>query len=153
MPPSFIPDGERASRVTPMQVHLDLLGRLHVPLGSFAALAGVSLGILAAGTRAALRDLEMDGAGGQAGVGILWVCGIVMIAGGAGLVLAGRALERRRRGGRLFALLLAVPDLIVVPFGTALSIYAFWVLLNDEARKEFGRPPRTPVRPAGMIPT
>jgi hypothetical protein len=37
-----------------------------------------------------------------------------------------------------------VPNLIVVPFGTALSVYAFWVLLNDEARSEFGRPPRTP---------
>ena len=153
MPPSFIPESERAARVTPMQVHLDLLGRLHVLLGSFAALAGISLAILAAGTRAALRDLEMDGAGGQAGAGILWVCAIVMVAGGVGLVLAGRALERRSRAGRRFALLLAVPDLIVVPFGTALSIYAFWVLLNDEARKEFGRPPRTPVRPAGVLPT
>jgi hypothetical protein len=31
----------------------------------------------------------------------------------------------------------------VVPFGTALSVYAFWVLLNDDARAEFGRPLRT----------
>ena len=44
------------------------------------------------------------------------------------------------------ALILAVPNLIVVPFGTALGIYTFWVLLNDDARREFGRPPRTPMR-------
>jgi len=136
-----------------MQVHLDLLGRLHLLLGSFAALGGLSLAILAAGTRAALRDLDMEGPAGHAGVGILTVCAIVMATGGVALLIAGRLLNRRSRGGRLFALLLAVPDLIAVPFGTALSIYAFWVLLNDEARKEFGRPPRTPVRPAGVIST
>ena len=29
-------------------------------------------------------------------------------------------------------------------FGTALAIYTLWALLNDDARREFGRPPRTP---------
>ena len=132
-----------------MRVHLDLLGRLHLLFGAFAVLAGLSLGTLAAGTNAALKDLLIDGPSGQAGVGILIVCCVVMTAGGAGLMLAGRALDRRRRSGRLGALLLAVPNLIVVPFGTALSVYAFWVLLNDDVRREFGRPPRTPA--AGAI--
>jgi hypothetical protein len=36
----------------------------------------------------------------------------------------------------------------MVPFGTALSVYAFWVLLNDEARRAFGRPPRSTRLPA-----
>jgi hypothetical protein len=127
-----------------MRVHLDLLGRLHLLLGGFALITGIALAILAAGTRAALRDLSMEGPAGQAGVVILAVCAVVIGAGGLGLILAGRALDRRRPAGRLGALLLAVPNLVVVPFGTALSVYAFWVLLNDEARREFGRPPRTP---------
>ena len=38
---------------------------------------------------------------------------------------------------RLAALGLAVPNLFVLPFGTALGIYALWVLLHDEARKMF----------------
>jgi hypothetical protein len=54
----------------------------------------------------------------------------------------GRALGRRSRAGRFIALLTAVLNLVVVPFGTALGIYTFWVLLNDDARREFGRPPR-----------
>ena len=29
-----------------------------------------------------------------------------------------------------------------VPFGTALAIYTCWVLLNDDARQQFGRAPR-----------
>ena len=36
--------------------------------------------------------------------------------------------------GRLAAMVLAVPNLFVLPFGTALGIYAMWVLLHDEAR-------------------
>ena len=127
-----------------MRVHLDLLGRLHLLLGGFAVLSGVSLVILAAGTRSALNDLLMDGPGGQAGVVILATCGIVFLAGGLALAAAGRGLDRRRRAARLGALALAIPNLLVVPFGTALSLYTFWVLLNDEARQEFGRPPRTP---------
>jgi len=74
---------------------------------------------------------------------LLW-CGAILAAGGAALAFTGRALAKRRPAGRRLALILAVPDLLAVPFGTALSVYAFWVLLNDEARREFGRPPRLP---------
>lgn len=130
-----------------MLVHLDLLGRLHVLLGAFAALAGASLLILAVGTRLALADLDATGPAGDAGVWILAVCGGVTVLGGLLLIAAGRALDRRRPSGRLSALLIAIPNLIVVPFGTALSVYAFWVLLNDDARREFGRPPRAPGHP------
>lgn len=132
-----------------MLVHLDLLGRLHVLFGALAVLAGASLLILAAGTSAALVDLEINGPAGQAGVWILAVCGGAIAAVGAGLVIAGRALDRRRPAGRFGALALAVPNLVVVPFGTALSVYAFWVLLNDEARREFGRRPRGPMPAPG----
>jgi hypothetical protein len=40
---------------------------------------------------------------------------------------------------------MAIPNLLIVPFGTALGFYTFWVLLNDDARREFGRPPRGPI--------
>jgi len=126
-----------------MPVHLALLGRLHVALGAFGVLCGLSLLILAAGTSVALVDLTIGSEDGRAGVWILTICGGLLIAGGLALIVAGRALDRRSRAGRLGALALAVPNLAVVPFGTALSVYAFWVLLNDDARAEFGRPLRT----------
>ena len=127
-----------------MPVHLNVLGRLHIMLGAFAILAGGSLLIIAFGTRAALTQLDGIGVEGQAGAWILAWCGIVFALGGIALVFTGRALARRRPGARRWALILAVLDLLAVPFGTALSVYAFWVLLNDEARREFGRPPRLP---------
>ena len=126
-----------------MPVHLALLGRLHVALGAFGVLCGLPLLILAAGTSVALVDLTIGSEDGRAGVWILTICGGLLIAGGLALIVAGRALDRRSRAGRLGALALAVPNLAVVPFGTALSVYAFWVLLNDDARAEFGRPLRT----------
>jgi hypothetical protein len=125
-----------------MPIHLDVLARLHVLRGGFAALAGASLFVLAGGTRAALIELDDAGPAGHAGVWILFWCG------GGAMVFTGRALARRRRAARMWALVLAVPNLLAVPFGTALSIYAFWTLLNDEARREFGRPPRSPGRQA-----
>ncbi len=128
-------------------MHLDLLARLHRLVGSFAVLCGVSLAILATGTSVGLRSLASAGSAGQTGVMILAVCAVVATAAGLAMIAAGRALAGRSAAGRLGALMLAVPTLVVVPFGTALSVYAFWVLLNDEARSEFGRPPRTPARP------
>ena len=130
-----------------MPVHLDVLGRLHILLGAVAILAGLSLFIIAFGSRFALTQLEDVGAAGQAGVWILAWCGFIFAAGGTALVLTGRALARRRPNARRWALILAVLDLLAVPFGTALSVYSFWVLLNDEARREFGRPPRLPQQP------
>lgn len=113
-------------------------------LGGFAAVAGVSLLVLAGGTSAALVELGDGGDAGRVGVWLLVWCGLFFLAGGLALYLTGRGLGRRRPAARVWALALAVPDLLVVPFGTALSIYAFWVLLNDEARLQFGRRPRSP---------
>ena len=134
-----------------MPVHLAVLGRLHVLLGALAVLAGSSLFLIALGTRLALSDLDDVGSVGQAGVWILFWCGVVFAAGGVALLLTGRALARRRPAARRWALILAIPDLLAVPFGTALSVYAFWVLLNDEARREFGRPPRLPQQPPPAV--
>ena len=38
---------------------------------------------------------------------------------------------------RLLALGLAVVNLVLLPFGTALGAYACWVLLKDEGRRVF----------------
>ena len=130
-----------------MPVHLALLGRLHLLVGLFGLLCGASLLVLSAGTRAAIVNLTIDGPEERAGVWILALCGGALILGGFALVAAGRALDRRSRIGRVAALILAIFNLPVVPFGTALSVYSFWVLLNDEARREFGRPLRGAVLP------
>lgn len=65
------------------------------------------------------------------------VCAAALLAFGVGNAWAGAAIRRHQPSGRLAALGLAVPNLFVLPFGTALGIYALWVLLHDETRRMF----------------
>jgi len=122
-----------------MSVHIDVLSRLHVLWGAFGVLTGASLFILAIGTHAALAGLGQSGPGGQAAVGVLVVLGTVLGTGGVISTVVGVALARRQPFARLAALIFAVPNLVLAPFGTALGIYSCWVLLNDDARRTFGR--------------
>lgn len=129
-----------------MRTHIDVLGWLLGIWGAFGLLTGTALLILAGGVRGALADL---GSGGPAGPAALWmfvVCGTTLVLGGVMMIVAGTALRRRLTAARLAVLILSIPNLVLVPFGTALGIYAFWVLVNDEARAEFGRPPRASLR-------
>lgn len=129
-----------------MRLHVDVLAWLHLLWGVLGVLVGTSLLVLALGTRMALFNLGHIGPAERAAVWLLVICGLTLIAAGGVMMVVARGLARRRPAGRVAALVLAVPNLVVVPFGTALGIYAFWVLLNDDARREFGRPPRTPMR-------
>jgi len=120
-----------------MRVHFDVLGWLHVSAGAFGLLTGGSLGVLAIGTAAALAGRSVDASPSPA-VWFLLLSGVVFALVGAITILVGRALVSRRPIARSAALALAVPSLVVIPFGTALAVYTFWTLLNDEARRAFG---------------
>lgn len=124
-----------------MRLHIDVLGILHLVWGAFGVMTGLSLGILSAGTRAAIGG-GVFGMGERAAVALLAIVGGVLVLGGGATVMTGWAIRRRSRRGRLAALALAIPNLVLVPFGTALGVYTFWVLLNNDARRAFGRPPR-----------
>lgn len=128
-----------------MRVHLDVLGWLYILCGTFGMLTGTSLGVLAIGTGAALVDAPMADPSAPATVWLLVIAAVGLFVGGLLMLIVGRSVVRRAQIGRHGALLLAVPNLLVVPFGTALGIYTFWTLLNDDARREFGRPLRSPL--------
>jgi hypothetical protein len=124
-----------------MRVHVDILARLHVLWGVFGLLTGGSLVTIAAGAAAA-PGLSDSSASVVSTVALLALIGVLLAAAGAVALGVGRLLGRRRAGARLAALLLAGPNLLLAPFGTALGIYTCWVLLNDDARRAFGRPVR-----------
>jgi hypothetical protein len=58
------------------------------------------------------------------------------LAGGIGLL-------KRRRWARILVLIGAVPELFVLPVGTAIGIYTIWVLMQKETVQLF---PRAPIR-------
>lgn len=125
-----------------MRLHIDVLGWLHLVWGGFGLLTGASLLILAVGAHQAMGG-DAQGVGNRAAVAVLLLVGGLLMAGGAASAITGWFLRLVRGRARMAALMLAVPNLIFVPFGTALGIYTFWVLLNNDARRAFGRAPRT----------
>ncbi len=125
-----------------MRHHINVLGLLHIVWGVFAALAGASLAILALGTNAAVQTAA-DTVGSSAAVWLLAATGAFLFFSGVALTITGRRLRAAQPGARFAALLLALPNLLVLPFGTALGVYTYWVLLNNDARDAFGRPQRS----------
>lgn len=124
-----------------MRQYIDVLGWLHLVWGTFGLLTGFSLLILAVGTRQALA-VGVYGLGERAAVTVLLLAATTLLLGGAASAATGWALRLVRGRSRQAALLLAVLNLLIVPFGTALGVYTFWVLLNNDARRIFGHAPR-----------
>jgi len=62
---------------------------------------------------------------------------VALLLGGGANAWAGRQLRRNHPRGRLAVLWLGALNLFILPFGTALGIYAFWVLLHHRTRAVF----------------
>ena len=132
-----------------MRSHVNLLGLLQLTWGGIGLLLGVSLFLLALGAAAIARMPEADPLTAGATAILFVVFATAVALGGWANWWAGRAIRQHRAPGRNGALLLAVMNLFVLPFGTALAIYTFWVLLHNEVRALFEAVPRAD-RPAGL---
>jgi len=121
--------------------HVDFLSWLHVAWGLVFLLVALAGGALAAGAWAiSVGTSPVEAASPMAarltaltlalvsGLALLWAVLHIWI---------GRALGRYHPWARLIALGLAVVNLVLLPFGTALGIYACWVLLKDDGRRVF----------------
>jgi hypothetical protein len=124
--------------------HADFLGLLYLAWGaifSVVALAGLAL---AGGAIAIARG------GGPVSVGSEFAAGLTALTFGVVAMLAlvlgllhlwiGAAVRRFKPWARLLALGLAVINLVLFPFGTALGAYALWVLLTNEGRSLYVSP-------------
>jgi hypothetical protein len=119
-----------------VRAHVNLLGILQLVWGGMGLLIAASLLLLAAGAAAIART---SGDPLTAVFTALLFVFFAVALGAAGWANAwtGRAIRGHRSGGRTFALALAVLNLFVLPFGTALGIYSLWVLLHNESRALF----------------
>lgn len=127
-----------------MQRHVDLLGILYILAGGLGLLLGISMLSLTVGAVAII--MRQSGAAGFAAsftAMALAVVATVALVWGAANVWVGAALRRRLFWARLPAIGLAVLDLFVLPFGTALGIYGLWVLLHNEGRQLFESIPQS----------
>jgi hypothetical protein len=122
--------------------HVDLLAVLFRIWGALALVAGLAILILAAGALAVITSAQRAALGPDfaAGLtaGMFFVFAACALAWGGIHVTTGMALRRHRHWARLAGLALAVLNLFFLPFGTAIAVYTFWVLISDETRQLFG---------------
>jgi hypothetical protein len=124
-----------------MKKHVDLVGLLYQLWGGMILLLSVSLlstGIAATAIGAAATQAAT---GGKLAAGI--VAAVFFTLAALGLVFGsthlwiGSRLRRFREWARAFAIVLSVVDLFLLPFGTALGVYALWALINDRSKPLF----------------
>jgi hypothetical protein len=128
-----------------MTRHVDLLVVLYQIWGALALVTGLAILILSLGAVAVVTSAQHAAYEGGLLAGLtaftFFVFGMgALLWGGAHLVTA-KAARQRRHWSRMAALSLAVLNLFFLPFGTALAIYAFWVLLNHESQRLFAARP------------
>lgn len=123
-----------------MKSHVHLLSILQFVWGAIGLLLGVSTLLLALGAVAIGVSASSDGLAAGITAAAFAICAAALIAGGAANAWAGGALRRQLPTARLAVMTFAVLNLFVLPFGTALAIYAYWVLLHNEARMMFEGP-------------
>jgi hypothetical protein len=125
-----------------VQRHLAILAILVRVWGALAVLVGISMLLLAAGALAIL--FNPNGAVTFAAAlttAMFTLIGVFALVWGVAHVWAGLRLVRRDPTGRVLTLGLAVVNLLILPFGTALGTYALWVLLANDGRRLFEPPP------------
>lgn len=120
--------------------HVDLVGVLFMVWGGLTILIGGST--LALGMAAAsLVSSAVEAGRGQLAASVtaatFTVLAAIAIAWGAAHVAVGAMVRRRRHWSRIGALCLSGVDLLLLPYGTALGIYALWILLREDVKPLF----------------
>ena len=120
-----------------MKPHVNLLGLLQLAWGGMGLLLSVSLLLLAAGAAAIARTPQSDTFTATFTALLFVVFAVALALGGWANAWVGTGLRQHRPAARTGALAISVVNLFVLPFGTALAIYTYWVLLHHEARSLF----------------
>lgn len=124
-----------------MNGQVDFLGILFVVWGLLTTIVGLST--LALGVAAVALLASADG-GSRFAAGLtaalFTVLAVIAIVWGIAHVAVGVPLRRRRAWARLIALMLGSVDLLLLPYGTALGVYALWVLLSEHGKAAFTAP-------------
>lgn len=124
-----------------MKRHVDFLSTLYIAWGAIFALVAVAGFALAGGAFAIAESTGPVRFGSEMAARVTAVTisliSVIALVWAALHILVGRMLKKLRPSARLMTLGLAVGNLILLPFGTALGVYALWVLLKDEGRRLF----------------
>ena len=122
-----------------MATHVQILGWLFIGCAVITAMIGFAL-LIAPKILQNLPipippDVPFDVI--QFASAISGIVGLTILLVSAGSAAAGIGLLQYQTWGRAVALVMAAVSLVKVPFGTAIGIYAFWVLLSQRGREHY----------------
>ncbi len=127
-----------------MKRHADFLALLYLGWGAIFALVGLAgLALMAGALAIAQSDGTSDVPSELAARVTAFSFGVLAVLAllwGVLHLWLGAALRRYRHWARLAGLGLAVINVVLFPFGTALGAYACWVLMTEEGRRLFETP-------------
>ena len=127
-----------------MAQHVKILGILHIIYGALGVFIGL-LALLIMGGIAGVVGVSDHSPDSALAIPILGGIGalvfIILLAISLPGIIVGFGLLHFKPWARLLTLVLSALELFSIPFGTALGIYGFWVLLKPETEQLFSQPP------------
>ena len=116
-----------------MEQHIKLIAIFNITLGSLLAFVGLIAFVFFTGLGVASGDPTAIPI-----LGVIGTVGLVFMAGfGLPGILGGIGLLNRKEWARILVIAASCIGLFAFPIGTALSVYSFWVLFNDETIRLF----------------
>jgi hypothetical protein len=120
--------------------HVKVLGVLYIALSAIGVAAALFL-MLALGTASSIVGLNAEPADAAVALPIIGIAGgalvIFLLALSLPGLIVGIGLLKFASWARIAGIVLAIIHLINIPVGTALGIYALWVLFNKDAERLF----------------
>lgn len=118
-----------------MQQHITILGTIFTALGALGVLVGLVVLIMVVG--GGLLSGDAHAAAITSGVGFI-ITFIILLASAPGII-GGIGLLKRKSWSRILVIILACLNLLSIPIGTVIGIYALWVLTRPEAPQILSR--------------
>ncbi len=116
-----------------MKTHIELLAWINIVSGVLAILVGLFVFAVLIGSGLISGDWRA--------MGILSVIAVTvtafMLVLAAPSIVAGIGLLKRKEWARILTLILACLAVFNFPIGTAIAVYTFWVLTNNETAPPF----------------
>jgi hypothetical protein len=121
--------------------HVDFLAQLYRIWGAVFGIVGVAAIALAGGAASIARTSGPVATGSTVAAGVtaatMSIIAVIALVWAALHYWVGGGLRTYQPRARLLAIGLAVGNLPLLPFGTALGAYSCWVLLHNEGRQVF----------------
>ena len=116
-----------------MGQHIKILGILYIAFSGLGLLGAVIVFTAVTGAGILSGDMEAMAITSIIASAVALFLLVLSLPG----IIGGYGLLKKYSWARVLVLILGALNLLNVPFGTVLGVYSFWVLLNEEATKEF----------------